>query len=1025
MFIQTTFPGGFRRISSLLASLLVLPFAAGTALAQDDEADDRAIDEIVTVGSQIKGASISEALAVSVVTSEDIENLGVDSGDQLLEFMSEQGSNFFSEAESISGGVNSARGDVGAFNLRNLGTGNTLVLLNGRRLVNMASYQTEFLGGSFIPVNSVNSQTLPVSGLERVEVLRDGASAIYGADAVAGVVNYVLKTDFEGLSVRAKYAAWDGLPRNDETLTLEWGKDLNGGRTNISVFANYYHRDAVNSRDDAKWSNDDYRRLLPKNSPWAEPYCDDRDVNGGDNSCTRFYNSSTNSEYGQYDILTSVNPSSNRDRYGLISGGITDSNGEFQVYPVGHPDCGWDFNGVVCGAADGPPIYRYNNNENRNLQSELDRINVFAFINHDFDSGLQSFTELSAYFSYTDTIREGNTRLGAVARYQIPAENYWNPFGPCGADNRLPFALIGDDTNGGVPCSGLDLEIDNYRWLQDPRYIANDGDVFRVLQGFRGEMGSWDWEAAASWSRATKSDVTRNRISNTIITQMLNDPTPAAYNPFIGRDADISPAQITVHRDNETELKSVDFKMSNNELFEMPAGPAGIVAGVEFRQESFVDDRDPRLDGTIDFTDADGNSFPFVSDVMGSSPSLDSSGDRDVTSAFAELQIPLHRTLDIQAALRYEDFSDIGDTTVGKLAFGWRPIEQLLLRGSWSEAYRVPNLVTVNESGVVRSNTNTDFACQFALGGIDGVDCSYSMQRSAGGSALLEPEQSDNTSIGIVWDVTANLTMTLDFWSIEKTDTIGLFGEENHTALDLLRLIQEGNGNCASVRGNPAVVRDDASTLSQEEIDAYNAAGICPVGDVQRVDDTYANLDTRKINGHDFGIYYDKSTSIGDFSFTYLGAFLDEYEQVPTGPANELLDAIDEGVLPGGLTVSGFANLKRQDGNPGEKHTVRLNWRKGDYGASLSGMRIGDFVQTALTFDDGYGPLYVIPSRTTYNASFDYSFDAFSDTQARVRFGIVNLTDDRAPLADVRYGYYSDVHTDMPRSYYVDLKLDF
>lgn len=1012
-------------VSACLLGSAALFLASGQAMAQDEDDDEEVIEEIVSVGSQIKGAHIAEALAVSIVTSEDIENLGVDSGDQLLEFMSEQGSNFFSEAEAYSGGVNSARGDVGAFNLRNLGTGNTLVLLNGRRMVNMATYQTELSGGSFIPVNTVNSQALPVSGLERVEVLRDGASAIYGADAVAGVVNYVLKTDFEGLSVRAKYGAWEGLPRNDETLTLEWGKKLNGGRTNISVFANYYHRDAVNSRDDDRWSNDDYRRLLPANSPWAEPQCEGRDVNGGDDSCTRFYNSSTNSEYGQYDILTNINPSSNRDRYNLISGGITDSSGEFQVYPVGHPECDWDFNEYVCGAVDGPPIYRFNNNEDRNLLSELDRINVFAFINHDFENGLQSFTEVSAYLSYTDTLREGNTRLTAVAKYEIPAENYWNPFGPCGAANRLPFELIGDDTNGGVPCAGLDLEIDNYRWLQYPRYISNDGDVFRVLQGFRGGWRTWDWEAAAVWSRATKADVTSNRISNTIITQMLNDSTPAAYNMFAGREANIDPALITVRRDNETELKSIDFKMSKGDLFDMPAGPVGFVAGVEFRQESFVDDRDPRLDGTIQFTDADGVTFPYVSDVMGSSPSLDSSGERDVTSAFAELQIPLFSTLDIQAALRYEDFSDIGDTTVGKLAFGWRPIEQVLLRGSWSEAYRVPNLVTVNEAGVARSNTNTDYACQYALGGLSGVDCSYGMQRTAGGSDLLRPEQSDNTSIGIVWDVTAGLTLTLDFWSIEKTDTIGLFGEENHTALDLLRLIQAGNDNCASVQGNPAVVREDASTLSPEEIAAYGVAGICPVGDVQRVDDTYANLDTRKINGHDFGIYYSRSTSVGNFSFTYLGAFLNKYEQVPSGPADELLNAIDNGVLPAGLNVSGFASLKRQDGNPAEKHTVRLNWSKGNYGASLSGMRIGDFVQTALTFDDGNGPLYVIPSYTTFNASFDYSFDFFSDTRAKVRFGIVNLRDDRAPLADTRFGYYSDVHTDMPRSYYVDFKLDF
>ena len=220
---------------SMVLALTVLPAGA--------QEEDEPLEEITVTGSQIKGAKIADALAVSIVTAEDIEMLGIDSGDELLEFMAEQGQNYFSESESISGGVNSARGDIGAYNLRNLGTGNTLVLLNGRRLVNAASYQTEEVGGSFVPVNTVNSKTLPVFGVERVEVLRDGASAIYGADAVAGVVNTVLKKDFEGLVIGAKYTDYENMPRNDQTFTLEWGKDFNDGRTNVGVFASYYDRD--------------------------------------------------------------------------------------------------------------------------------------------------------------------------------------------------------------------------------------------------------------------------------------------------------------------------------------------------------------------------------------------------------------------------------------------------------------------------------------------------------------------------------------------------------------------------------------------------------------------------------------------------------------------------------------------------------------------------------------------------------------------------------------------------------------
>ena len=141
----------------------------GVALAADD---DETIEEIVVVGTQIKGAKIAGALPVSVITAEDIEAFGVDAGDELLENISENGMNMFNEAENASGGVNSSRGDVGAYNLRNMGTGNTLTLLNGRRLVNSPGYQTELLGGDFVPATSVNSNLITVNGMDSLDILR-------------------------------------------------------------------------------------------------------------------------------------------------------------------------------------------------------------------------------------------------------------------------------------------------------------------------------------------------------------------------------------------------------------------------------------------------------------------------------------------------------------------------------------------------------------------------------------------------------------------------------------------------------------------------------------------------------------------------------------------------------------------------------------------------------------------------------------------------------------------------------------
>ena len=144
-----------------IKSLMVMAFALPlTIIAQEDSASASDVEEVVVVGSQIKGANIAGVLPVTVISAEDIEALGVDSGDELLENIAEQGLNYFNESEMASGGVNASRGDMGAYNLRNLGVGNTLTLLNGRRLVMSPGYQTEKIGGDFVPTMTVNS---PVS----------------------------------------------------------------------------------------------------------------------------------------------------------------------------------------------------------------------------------------------------------------------------------------------------------------------------------------------------------------------------------------------------------------------------------------------------------------------------------------------------------------------------------------------------------------------------------------------------------------------------------------------------------------------------------------------------------------------------------------------------------------------------------------------------------------------------------------------------------------------------------------------
>ena len=978
-----------------LLCLCALPLGLVYAQGADDEGE--VIEEIVVTGSQIRGADISGVLPVSVITSEEIEFLGADSGDDLFDMLPEQGQNYFNEAENISGGVNSVRGDVGAFNLRNLGTGNTLVLLNGRRMVNEASYQTEEVGGSFVPVNTVNPNTIPVYGIERVEILKDGASAIYGADAVAGVVNQVLKTDIEGFRVQLRGDFYEHVSREVYSLNVEWGKYFNDGATNLAVLFDYKDRDRVHASEDDRWANSDFRRRIPENSPWS--------------GSTSFRNNSANSLYGQYDIRPSVS------RYG-IRGRLTDNAGEFETYPIGDSRCQWHLNDTTCGGEDGQGTYRYNINEFRDLSGELTRATFFAFLNHSFDNGMEAFSELMYWDSDSVTSRHPSAPFSTV-KLRVGPENYYNPFGPCGSPNRLP-----DNVIGSVPCSGVELEIDNYRFAQVPRIVESDGSVIRLLQGLRGEWNSWDWETAVLWSEAEREDLTKNRVSNLLMAEALFDPTPAAYNPFSGGvNSNIERALVDVYRNSQTDLLLADFKLSNTQLFSLPSGPVAFLAGAEYREESFEDDRDPRLDGTIVFTDYQGDTYPYVSDVVNSSPTPDSDGDRDVLSLFAELQAPLLPGVDMQAAVRYEDFSDVGDTIVGKLALGWQMHDAVALRGSWSEAFRAPNLVTVNEEIVARQNTRNDYACIYAAtrGGDpdqDIIDCRNSTQRIAQGSDALVAEQSTNYSVGLVFTPFDSWTITLDYWSIEKEDTIGLLGEENHTVVDLLRRLEHGPGNCGALQANPAVNR--VLDLEADEIAVYEAAGICPAGLIRFIDDRYANLDTRTVEGYDLGIFGEMETSLGKWTLRYQLSILDKFEQEPGGVAAELVAAKEAGVLPADIPVGGFADLIENDGFQKQKHNLIMSWRKGDFGASISGTRLGKFYQDSLTLDDG--TRYWIPEFTRWNATLDYYFGP-SGLRFRARLGIRNFTDERAPLADRYFGYFADAHSDYGRYYYLSMRV--
>jgi outer membrane receptor protein involved in Fe transport len=970
--------------------LLIFPLVISLGIySQDAESNDSDVEEVVVVGSQIKGAKITGALPVSIISADDMDALGVDSGDELLDNIAELGQNTFNQNE-FSGGYNASRGDVGAFNLRDIGTGNTLTLLNGRRLITSPGYQTEPILGGSMPVMTTNSNAIPVYGAERVEILRDGASAIYGADALAGVINTVLKTDFVGLNIRFKASAYDAYQAQDNKVSIQWGKDFDN--TNISLYFDTYRRDPIKGFEDPKWLAQDAR---------VSPGLGEFDGTAWDDTSWR--NTNAASQYGVWHGGGSSYLRVVPDTGSCTYTGASNGNGT-----------------CVSTSSSSSSAVRAQYNTTRWMRPDLERNNLFVFINTELDNGVEAYSEIGVYNSLATQQLYGGTTLGAGSCARtgsctqpllVPLSNYWL--------NQLVDSSGNKLVESSQITNGLGLFKARNRF-DTPRGYDSHRTTLRLLQGLRGSMGDWDWDAAVLWSQAKSKQNNTGRQSLTLLNEALALSTPDAYNPFCGPNCnDESPFTIDIVRGNSTSLYMFDFKASTPELFDLPAGPVGMLVGFESRKESYQDKRDPRINGEITYTvpagPKTGETFPIISDIVNSSATPDSSGSRTTYSLFSELAIPVHETVDAQLAIRHEDSSDYGDATVGKFAIGWQPIDQVKLRYSASETFRAPALILVNEGFLGRSSSTTDHLIRYVAG--DNIDDdNYSMQRVTEGNPGLQPELGENESIGIVLEPINNLIITMDKWSIETEDTVGIFGMTNAILLDTLMRIEGGASECT---GNPNVIRNSVPSEA-----VTWPSNLCPAGLVQQVLDYYVNTDTRLIEGMDTSIIYSIDTDYGDFGLKLVNVHYDTKNQEAGGDALILSQAGQPGGLLDGLApVRGVDNLLGLNGSIEDKYTMKMSWRKGPYEVLLSGTHWDEFYESAhVETIDGVREMWVVDAMSMLNLTLGYKFK----NDLRVRLQVKNIEDERAPLADETFSmYWGDLHTDFGRNYNIEFYKKF
>lgn len=1029
--------------SALIAGAMAPPVRAQEPPQAGAEASE---DEIVVVGTQIRGAQVTDILPVTVLNENDIDAVAPASGDELFRAIPQAGDVTFNESR-LAGGINDARGDTASINLRGIGTGNTLMLLNGRRMVLHPAIQVENL----VPVATVNANAIPTAGVRRIEVLRDGASAIYGTDAVAGVINTVLRDNFEGLRIEFEGSRANDSEMDQLDLAIEAGIDLNGGRTNISFFGNFIDRDPLFAADREFSRSSDLRPLV------AGTAFD------GD---TDFRNTSIDTPWPEFRRLTSdfglstTALSMNGTTITSTSSGaatfhiqpLTNASCNSVEYPVGFGTC---FDNSVLSTVSTDENLRYNTNDESTLWGDVVRNNAFFFVNHDF-GGIELFAELGGFSSELNSLREQETNL-TTQRLIVPADNFWNPFGPTGSPNRVAV------TN--APAGGVNFELQDYRIVDaGPMRINVEQSVYRGLAGLRGDWSGWDWESAILFSKA-ETDDTMRQPSMTLFQNALALDTPDAYNPFTGGDPNdpangdisrnpqhvIDSFMVDVSRRSATSMALADFRVSRPDLFEVWGGGVGFAAGVEFRHETYEDDRDPRLDGSIPF---DPGIFGVIdqniSDVMGASPTPDTEGDRDVFSAFAEfavpivspdMNVPLVHSLEAQLAVRYESYTEFGDITRPKVAMAWSPTEWLMFRSSWSQGFRAPNLPQQHERGILRSNTRTDWIrCEAQLqnGAIPNFDAcsqSVSVQSNRSGSEELEPETSENFTAGFVIQPTfvpnrfGTFTLTADYWSVEQDGVIGLLGDANAITLDYLIRMQ-GDSNGYVVDGVPIVVRgppvDDA--LFAGAVD--NLGGLLDpegdgLGEIVQVIDNYRNLGPREVEGYDIGIFYDiDDTPLGDWSVRLNFARLLTFYQAPGPEQQTLLDAQAAGLIDPFPNVPGAESLIEQNGRPKWRASSTITWREGQWGAGLFSAYVGGVDDTSARLADGT-PWRVKPW-LTHNLYAQYTIEGTQlIDEVRLRFGARNIFDEAPPLADTDAGYIGDLHSPRGRTVYASIRTRF
>ncbi|WLI89985.1 TonB-dependent receptor [Massilia sp. R2A-15] len=902
--------------------VLAVALALGSsqfAVAQTAPADAPAMQRVVVTGSNIKRIDGETASPVQVVTHEEIVAIGASTVKEVLDTLTSN-----TGALSDLGGGNSFASGATGVSLRNLGKSSTLTLLNGRRVSNYGLAD----GGQ---ETFVNIDSLPSEIIDRVEILLDGASAIYGSDAVAGVINVITKKSYKGLTVRA--GARQSLLNN--ALDKDQTASITGGIGDLSVdgynvFGNFeaYHR---------------------------TPYSD-REV---ENAVPTWYKDR--------------NPS-----FGVTSTYAYPGN-YVDKYPSNYADpalAGKSFSTPMAGCTTlVSGLCRFDQYDRLGIHAEAKRYNFFGGGRLNLSSGRSAFSEVT--YSQTTTTYYNPPPImqytGTASRWYSSKEGtlkfFTEPKLPVGHPNNpypFPVAL-------------------RYRYADDPSLFKGVAEAkqYRVLAGLEGTDFGWEWNTAIG---AMGSRVVNDMRGGKHAANYLAAINSGEYKFFGQNSAELLNRMFpTITFGGESKQTWIDAK-ATRELMQLSGGPLSLAIGGDYRRDSFN---------------------AYVSDNIANAEivgygSINVSGARNISAAFAELNAPITKKLELNGAVRADKVGQADISFVPKLGLRYQVMPTFMLRGTVANGFRAPNVAETGKIALAAFNNgivdpkrcataNALYDILKTGNALDLADsarardsgCSTSFATAVQGNPELKPEKSKSLNFGFVLEPKKNTTLTMDYYRIERRNEIGTKSVDQVLANE-----DKLPGSVQRIAVTPEDQR-----LSQRAFELSGKTIVFPVGPVASLNKRYENLNKTRVSGIDMELA--NSLTLG--SAGKLKSSIKANYQLDYRSWDTVTDTYTE-------------NLTGDYGNYRYNIRAATNWSKGDWNVGGAVTYVPETRLVTDRYDSNYTAegcaAQGIPSdycKLDEDLLVNFNFSYTGIKKTTIRFNLDNVFN-RAPVVNERAG---------------------